>query len=97
MLLAIIAFLALPKLLPFALGYQFPDGQVQPGCYPPPALPQNFSAEPEVWRSATSWTGSKARLGPRQSSRVWHGWSSVKYMFTLSVITRQPQNEELKE
>lgn len=84
--LALIAFLALPSLFLSASAYQFPDGQVQPGCYPPPALPPNYSVKPELWRLATSWRGSKKRLGRRQSAGDWNGWSSVKYLFTLFVI-----------
>ena len=86
MYLNIIAFLALPLVLSPVLCSQFPDGQVQPGCYPPPALPQNFSTGPDLWRSATSWTGSKSRLRSRQSARVWDGWSCIKYLFTLFVM-----------
>ena len=55
----------------------FPDGQVQPGCFPPPIIPSNFTKQPDHWRSSSTW------LAPRQSGKVWSGWHNVKYMFTL--------------
>lgn len=82
----LLLFLMLSICVVFTKAYDFPDGQVQPGCYPPPALPEDFSTKPKHWRSAPFWTDSTSRLGPRQTSKSWSGWSSVKYLFTLLVL-----------
>lgn len=78
-------FLALFALSTAAQAYQFPSGQLQPGVYAPPALPHNFSTKPQYWRSKSSWRDPPSWIGPRQTARVWNGWSGVKYLFTLFV------------
>ena len=40
----------------------FTDGQVQPGVYPAPALPSNFTKSSEFWRSPAA----APKINPRQ-------------------------------
>lgn len=78
--------IALLALSTVAQAYQFPGGQLQPGVYAPPALPDKFSTKPQYWRSKASWHDrTPSWVGPRQTARVWSGWSGVKYLFTLFV------------
>lgn len=79
------SFLALLALSTAGQAYEFPSGQLQPGVYTPPALPHSFSPKPQYWRSKASWHDPPSRIGPRQTARVWSGWSGVKYLFTLFV------------
>ncbi|KAL8827976.1 MAG: hypothetical protein Q9191_002861 [Dirinaria sp. TL-2023a] len=53
----------------------FSNGQVQPGVYPAPALPSNFTKKPQYWRSPNATNpalfASRGHLGPsiRQSRK----------------------------
>ncbi|KAI4205274.1 MAG: hypothetical protein LQ350_000596 [Teloschistes chrysophthalmus] len=58
---------------------QFDNGQVQPGCYNPPAIPQNLTTRPQRWRDASS----VPPIVTRQVGKVWPGWSNVRYMFAF--------------
>jgi len=58
----------------------FSNGQVQPGCHPPPVIPSNFTKRPDHWRYSPTW------LAPRQSGKVWSGWHNVQYLFSLYVL-----------
>ena len=68
--------------------YGFPDGQVQPGCFPPPVIPSNFTKRPDHWRSSSTW------LAPRQSGKVWSGWRNVKYLFSLYGCTKKEERQK---
>ncbi|KAI4153132.1 MAG: hypothetical protein L6R39_001655 [Caloplaca ligustica] len=57
----------------------FDDGQVQPGCYNPPDIPQNLTAKPQRWRD----TSAVPPLVTRQVGKVWPGWQGVRYLFTF--------------
>ncbi|KAL8684040.1 MAG: hypothetical protein Q9186_000070 [Xanthomendoza sp. 1 TL-2023] len=57
----------------------FDNGQVQPGCYNPPAIPHNLTTRPERWRDASS----VPPLVTRQVSKAWPGWPNIKYLFTF--------------
>ncbi|KAL8718971.1 MAG: hypothetical protein Q9225_003964 [Loekoesia sp. 1 TL-2023] len=57
----------------------FNDGQVQPGCYNPPAIPQNLTTRPQRWRD----TSSVPPIVTRQVGKVWPGWQGVRYLFTF--------------
>ncbi|KAL8713877.1 MAG: hypothetical protein Q9220_002023 [cf. Caloplaca sp. 1 TL-2023] len=58
----------------------FDHGQVQPGCYNPPAIPQNLTTKPQQWRDASS----VPPIITRQVGKVWPGWQNVRYMFTFT-------------
>ena len=53
----------------FLLGFHpvdaaaFSNGQIQPGVYPAPALPRNFTKSPQFWRSPAA---AAPRLNQRQ-------------------------------
>ncbi|KAL9001763.1 MAG: hypothetical protein Q9188_005273 [Gyalolechia gomerana] len=57
----------------------FDNGQVQPGCYNPPAIPPNLTSTPQRWRG----TSSVPPIVTRQVGKVWPGWRGVKYLFTF--------------
>ena len=78
-------FLTLIALLASTQAYGFPDGQLQPGCYSPPFLPEDSSTKPVHGRSKALWIHSRSWKGPRRSAKVWSGWAGVKYLFTLLV------------
>ncbi|KAL8869818.1 MAG: hypothetical protein Q9174_003983 [Haloplaca sp. 1 TL-2023] len=61
---------------------QFDNGQVQPGCYNPPDIPQNLTKTPQRWREAAS----APPILRRQIGKVWPGWENLEYLFTLYVI-----------
>ncbi|KAL8937436.1 MAG: hypothetical protein Q9216_004424 [Gyalolechia sp. 2 TL-2023] len=50
----------------------FDNGQVQPGCYNPPAIPQNLTTTPQRWRD----TSSVPPIVTRQVGKVWPGWQA---------------------
>lgn len=81
----LLTYLLVSILLSCSRAFEFPDGQVQPGCYPPPILPQNFSTKPQYWRSKSLWLDPPSRLGPRSLAKKWSGWPGVDYLFTLLV------------
>ncbi|KAI4207919.1 MAG: hypothetical protein LQ346_000256 [Caloplaca aetnensis] len=58
----------------------FGNGQVQPGCYNPPDIPQNLTAGPRRWRGASS----VPPIVTRQIGKVWPGWPGVRYLFTFT-------------
>ncbi|KAL8893108.1 MAG: hypothetical protein Q9215_000113 [Flavoplaca cf. flavocitrina] len=58
----------------------FDNEQVQPGCYNPPAIPDNLTTRPQRWRDAPSLPP----LVTRQSGKAWPGWQNVQYMFTFT-------------
>ncbi|KAI4119894.1 MAG: hypothetical protein LQ345_000152 [Seirophora villosa] len=57
----------------------FDNGQVQPGCYNPPDIPQGLTARPQNWRD----TSSLPPLVTRQVGKVWPGWQGIDYLFTF--------------
>ena len=59
----------------------FDNGQVQPGCYNPPVIPQNLTTRPQRWRDASS----VPPIVTRQVGKVWPGWQGLRYLFTLWV------------
>ncbi|KAL9000873.1 MAG: hypothetical protein Q9169_000628 [Polycauliona sp. 2 TL-2023] len=66
----------------------FDNGQVQPGCYNPPEIPDNLTARPQRWRHASSMPP----LVTRQSGKAWPGWQNVQYLFTFTSFNiRGPQ------
>ncbi|KAL8963916.1 MAG: hypothetical protein Q9183_004849 [Haloplaca sp. 2 TL-2023] len=58
---------------------QFDNGQVQPGCYNPPDIPQNLSKTPHRWREAPS----VPPIVRRQTGKVWPGWQNLEHLFTF--------------
>ena len=47
---------------------ELPDGQIQPGVYPAPALPSNFTKSPQFWRSPAA---AAPYFSPRELKSVW--------------------------